>query len=59
MKPLAIRHMKYGVTAQNIKPFGTVLQNVLRVTLGDKYDDDSKKAWNYVWTRCQGPPSMW
>ena len=51
--------MKYGVTAQNIKPFGTVLQNVLRVTLGDKYDDDSKKAWNYVWTRCQGPPSMW
>jgi hypothetical protein len=29
-----------------------VLQNVLKHTLGDKYDDDSKKAWNYVWTRC-------
>ena len=51
VKPLAIRHMKYGVTAQNIKPFGTVLKNVLKRTLGDQYHEASQKAWNYVWTR--------
>ena len=51
MKPLAIRHMKYGVTAQSVKHFGTVRQNVLRVTLGDKYDEASQKAWHYVWNR--------
>jgi hypothetical protein len=26
MKPMAIRHMKYGVTAQNVKRFSTVFQ---------------------------------
>jgi hypothetical protein len=26
MKPMAIRHMKYGVTAQNVKRFSTVIQ---------------------------------
>ena len=52
VKPLAIRHIKYGATAQSVKHFGTVLHNVLRVALGDKYDEASQKAWHYVWNRC-------
>ena len=57
VKPLAIRHIKYGVTPQHVKRFGAVLQNVLKRALGESYTEESQKAWNYVWTsvsRCIG-----
>ena len=55
IKSLAIRHIKYGVTAQMIKHYGAVVKNVLRRTLGDNFNEVSKKAWDYVWngvSRC-------
>ena len=36
IKPLAIRHMKYGVTSQMIKVYGKVVSSVLGRTLGEK-----------------------
>jgi hypothetical protein len=42
MKPMAIRHMKYGVTAQNVKRFQIVFHNVLKRCLGDAFDEDSQ-----------------
>ena len=55
MKPMAIRHMKYGVTAQMVKAYGAVVKSVLSRTLGEKYDSNSQRAWEYVWnsvSRC-------
>ena len=50
IKSLAIRHIKYGVSAQMVKHYGTVVKNVLRRSLGDQYNETSQKAWDYVWT---------
>jgi len=50
IKSLAIRHIKYGVTAQMVKHYGTVIKNVLKRSLGDQYNEESQKAWDYVWT---------
>eukprot|EP00291_Cryptomonas_curvata_P022400 CAMPEP_0172170956 /NCGR_PEP_ID=MMETSP1050-20130122/11618_1 /TAXON_ID=233186 /ORGANISM="Cryptomonas curvata, Strain CCAP979/52" /LENGTH=924 /DNA_ID=CAMNT_0012842321 /DNA_START=324 /DNA_END=3094 /DNA_ORIENTATION=+ len=55
IKPLAIRHMKYGVSAQMIKGYETVVMNVLKRTLGEQFNEESQQAWHYVWinvSRC-------
>ncbi len=50
MKPLSIRHIKYGVKAEYIKCFGAVISNVLKTTLGDDFPQQTQAAWEYAWT---------
>jgi hypothetical protein len=50
VKPLSIRHIKYGVKAEYIKCFGVVIINVLKTTLGDIFPEKTQAAWAYAWT---------
>ena len=55
VKPLSIRHIKYGVKAEYVKGFGSVVANVIRVLLGDKCTPEVQAAWAYAWrgvSRC-------
>ena len=42
MRPLAARHIEYGVRPHMVKGMWGVLEGVLRRTLGDGYDEESK-----------------
>jgi hemoglobin-like flavoprotein len=55
VKPLSIRHIKYGVKAEYVKCFGAVVTNVLKKALGDKCTPEVAAAWAYAWggvSRC-------
>jgi len=55
IKPLAILHMKHGVSASEVKRFENVLFNVLRRALKDRLDETGIQAWKYSWvsvSRC-------
>ena len=55
VKPLSIRHIKYGVKAEYVKYFGIVLTNVLGNMLGLDFTERAKLAWTYAWggvSRC-------
>eukprot|EP00282_Hemiselmis_andersenii_P023993 CAMPEP_0172001742 /NCGR_PEP_ID=MMETSP1041-20130122/3034_1 /TAXON_ID=464988 /ORGANISM="Hemiselmis andersenii, Strain CCMP439" /LENGTH=1380 /DNA_ID=CAMNT_0012655407 /DNA_START=13 /DNA_END=4155 /DNA_ORIENTATION=+ len=51
LKPLTIRHIKYGVKADYARAFGMTVLNGISQVLGDKFDERSKKAWGRLWTR--------
>mmetsp|Transcript_32343 Transcript_32343/g.82414 ORF Transcript_32343/g.82414 Transcript_32343/m.82414 type:complete len:1373 (-) Transcript_32343:196-4314(-) len=51
LKPLTIRHIKYGVKADYARAFGMTVLNGISTVLGDKFDERSKKAWGRLWTR--------
>ena len=52
LKPLVIRHIKYGVRSEYMKPFGLVLMRTLENTLGESFSSEAEHAWKSVWTRC-------
>uniref|UniRef100_A0A7S0U4W9 Globin domain-containing protein n=2 Tax=Hemiselmis andersenii TaxID=464988 RepID=A0A7S0U4W9_HEMAN len=52
LKPLVIRHIKYGVRSQYMKPFGIVLMRTMEHVLGPLWTTDVSAAWKSLWTRC-------
>ena len=51
LKPLTIRHIKYGVKADYARAFGLTVLNGITQVLGDKFDERNKTAWVRLWTR--------
>lgn len=51
LKPLTIRHIKYGVKADYARAFGLTVLNGIKEVLGDKLDEKAKTAWTKLWTR--------
>jgi hemoglobin-like flavoprotein len=51
LRALTIRHVKYGVKAEYIKPFGKALLTGVADLLGDKYDPVRQAAWSALWQR--------
>jgi len=55
VKPLVIRHIKYGVKAEYIQRLSCVTTCVLRSALGDNLTPEAEAAWSYAWgsvSRC-------
>jgi hypothetical protein len=55
VKPLVIRHIKYGVKAEYIQRLSCVTTCVLRCALGGNYNPEAEAAWSYAWgsvSRC-------
>jgi hemoglobin-like flavoprotein len=51
LRALTIRHVKYGVKAEYIKPFGKALLSGVEELMGDKYDPVRQAAWLTLWQR--------
>uniref|UniRef100_A0A7S1DKS7 Globin domain-containing protein n=2 Tax=Hemiselmis andersenii TaxID=464988 RepID=A0A7S1DKS7_HEMAN len=51
LKPLTIRHIKYGVKADYARAFGMTVLNGISSVLGDRFDERVKGAWVLLWTR--------
>jgi len=51
LKPLTIRHIKYGVKGEYAKAFGKSVINAIELTLEEKFDDDVAQAWQMLWVR--------
>jgi hemoglobin-like flavoprotein len=51
LKPLTIRHIKYGVKADYARAFGMTVLNGIASVLGDRFDERVKSAWVLLWTR--------
>lgn len=51
LKDLTIRHVKYGVKGEYVKPFGKAILAGIEDLLGDHWNDDMCKAWTNLWRR--------
>lgn len=54
LKPLTVRHVKYGVKADYVKGFGEAVLNALRLALEKEWDEECQKAWHTLWARLSG-----
>eukprot|EP00281_Chroomonas_sp_CCMP1168_P017796 CAMPEP_0206218674 /NCGR_PEP_ID=MMETSP0047_2-20121206/3921_1 /ASSEMBLY_ACC=CAM_ASM_000192 /TAXON_ID=195065 /ORGANISM="Chroomonas mesostigmatica_cf, Strain CCMP1168" /LENGTH=1169 /DNA_ID=CAMNT_0053641185 /DNA_START=104 /DNA_END=3613 /DNA_ORIENTATION=+ len=49
IKQISVRHIKYGVKTDMLKPFGKALFFLLQEGLGDKWDHRAISAWVHCW----------
>ena len=49
MKKLANLHYYYKISSDHFATFGKALLQALGDILGDRFTDDVKKAWEYVY----------
>ena len=48
---LTVRHIRYGVRAEYLAPFGAALIAMLEELLEDDWDERAQRAWKQVWKR--------
>jgi hemoglobin-like flavoprotein len=51
LKDLTIRHVKYGVKGEYVKPFGKAILAGIEDLAGDHWNEDMNKAWTNLWRR--------
>jgi hemoglobin-like flavoprotein len=51
LKDLTIRHVKYGVKGEYVKPFGKAILAGIEDLAGDHWNEDMCKAWANLWRR--------
>jgi len=51
LKGLTIRHIKYGVKADYVKPFGKAILLAIQSCLGEAWTSDVKRAWEHLWLK--------
>jgi len=51
LKPLIIRHIKYGVKADYVKPFGQAILKAVKCSMAENYSDQQALAWATLWVR--------
>ena len=51
LKPLIIRHIKYGVKADYVKPFGKAILKAIQMSLGDTWTQEKAQVWRTMWVR--------
>mmetsp|Transcript_34262 Transcript_34262/g.84266 ORF Transcript_34262/g.84266 Transcript_34262/m.84266 type:complete len:959 (+) Transcript_34262:1476-4352(+) len=51
LRPLAIRHIRYGVKADFARAFGKAILRTLSAVLADKYDKETQQAFETLWLR--------
>ena len=51
LKPLIIRHIKYGVKADFVRPFGKAILKAIELSQGDMWTDRKASAWKNMWVR--------
>lgn len=51
---LAIKHVEYGVKAEDYEPVGAALLHTLKTGLGDDFDAETEAAWTTAYTTLAG-----
>ena len=51
IKGLTVRHIKYGVKAEYVKPFGKAILTAIKELLGDEFKYEEKMAWEHLWLK--------
>mmetsp|Transcript_2696 Transcript_2696/g.4349 ORF Transcript_2696/g.4349 Transcript_2696/m.4349 type:complete len:825 (+) Transcript_2696:1622-4096(+) len=55
LRPLTIRHIKYGVKSEYAKGFGAAILRAVEKVLGpEHWDQATRSAWNFLWMRVCG-----
>jgi len=49
MQQLTVRHIKFGVKADYVKPFGRAILAALKKILGDEWDEPTRTAWEALY----------
>jgi hemoglobin-like flavoprotein len=51
LQSLTIRHVKYGVKGEYVKPFGKAVLAGVEELCGDKWTPEMAVAWSNLWMR--------
>jgi len=51
LRPLIMRHIRYGVRADYARAFGKSVKRAIKTVLGPSFDEDTELAWSTLWQR--------